>query len=77
MTQKDIAQSSFAAPAGSAASFKSRISGMEAEVDKLRDAAYRAKRYRLAGALQDVKRSLFKIRAVEHQTQNDKLSHGG
>ena len=39
-------------------------------VDKLRDAAYRSKRYDLSAPLQDVKRTLYKIR-VNEKTPND------
>lgn len=68
------AQSSFAAPAGSASAWTSQIAGLEEKTDKLRDAAYRAKRYDLSAALQDVKRALYKIRVNESQTPNDKLT---
>lgn len=57
-------------PSGSASAWTSQIAGLEERVDKLRGAAYRAKRYDLSAPLQDVKRALYKIRVQEMKTPN-------
>ena len=71
LDQSESANRRSPASDGSASAWRSQIAGLEEKVDKLRDAAYRAKRYDLSAPLQDVKRAIYKIRVKESQTPND------
>ena len=61
--------------AGSVFRLESQIASIEEKVDRLRDAAYRAKRYGLSARLQDVKRALYKIR-VEFRSDTQTRTNG-
>jgi len=61
-----------AASGGSASAWRNQVVALEIKTDRLRESAYKAGCFQLAADLQNVQRALYKIRAQEIQTPNEK-----